>query len=159
MKFIVIVLLVSMVGCSFIWPNDSKLQNEVYSEMISGHTLYYGDFSEIESIPEIIPWVLERVVVSTGSGARDPAECLMTGTASPLEYIFIVMNIAKVEFGLEFPIVFFDVDGIGPYVSILNRGTQVLDPYDLTVYYSEAVILLMFSFQEVFNFKPEGLSV
>lgn len=151
MKFLGIILMVFFVGCSFMYGQD-----EDYSAMISGHTLYYGDFSEIDALQNISAWLLERVVVAEGSGLRDPAECLETGTASPIEFALLIMNIAKVQFDIELSLVFFSLEGDGPYVSVL-LGEMVLAPLGLNLYYIDAVILYVFSFNEVFGYSPKGV--
>lgn len=82
------------------------------SETVAGRQLYYGDFSEIKTRRDIVPYIRAHVYYKSESvdEAASPEHTLSRGYGDCEDFAILYMNILYVVFQEESSIAFVDID-------------------------------------------------
>ena len=149
-KILFVLVAMLMMGC------DIAVDNYLYNKL-SGKTLYYGDFSGIETIDDIAPWVNKHIRPREQDTYRDVEEILKDGHGDCNDMALVWINIAYVVFGEKYSMVIVKyerpraiVDG-GLYFNhaVVLIGSECLDVYlnKLVIY---ETIYYKYSFENIF---------
>jgi len=94
----VFILSILLTGCQQIYNIAADQQ---YGNGFSDIPLYYGDFSEIETIDDISSWMRSRVSYRITDTVLSPEEVLDSGYCDCDGYALLYMNISYVRFGVK----------------------------------------------------------
>ena len=109
MKYLMLLLLLLMLNCSIAY---SDMADSYYQQQAAGHELYYGDFSEIQTLQDISVWIMNNVYYKADETDSwdNPEEVIKRGYGDCDDFAILVMNIAYVRFGIEFDLVLVDTE-------------------------------------------------
>lgn len=104
--FIIILVAIACSSCSFDVEGKAQEQLDEYRDeqlekKFTGHTLYYGDFSEIDSIDDIPDYMDRYVDYLKTINAQDPEYTLFIGTGDCDCFALLYQNILFVRFGIK----------------------------------------------------------
>jgi hypothetical protein len=153
MKKIIIMGLVSLLFSSCSIYNE--IGDYVYSYRFSDISLYYGDFSEIESVDKISKWINTKIKYEKTKDILTPEEILQKGKCDCDGYSLLFMNIAYVRFGIKCSLSLVDtkdrkvVEGgdINHAIVKLPNGILIEPQTGRKVYYD---VCFEYTFDEIF---------
>lgn len=141
-------------SCAADYPTDLSLR-----ETVAGRHLYYGDFSEIETRRDIVPYIRARVSYKSESvdEATDPEHTLSRGYGDCEDFAILYMNILYVVFQEESSIACVDIDkrravvegGSVNHAIVQLQDGQLIEPQ--SGYVVDCPVGYRFSFWTVFR--------
>jgi hypothetical protein len=122
---------------------------------ILGYDLYYGDYSEIQYITDIPTWIQTHFDYQCSNDWYSPEEITKNGFINLNGFAILLMNIAKVQFDIEFNLVLIDTYDLMEYgihnQAMVEYQRLIFNIFDLNYVISNRQPNTMYLFNTVFR--------
>ena len=137
-----------------------SFRDSYYSDHIGKHSLYYGDFGEINSLYDVSIWIWHNIEFreETGDNWPSPQETVERGWADCKGISLLAINILKTELNLEFDLALMDRDprtvisgGVVDHAEIFHNNTLYKALYLPNTYEPSVEICYLYKHEDIFE--------